>query len=379
MPGTFEHDKAIADQAAMNGDLPAVTAFLTVYHGHPHFKAPWYAEAGCDWSRGSVFNAKQIIRHKHWFESWEQYTDFMERLQNDALLLRFEQAADAVVNGDIQGLEGLLKGDRDLVHQQSLRSHKATLLVYTGANGVEGWRQKTPANAAAIARLLLDAGAAVDAWGAMYGGTSTLGLVATSVHPVLRSVLEELMEVLIRHGADPNHAVSPGYTDGLLILACIHNGRYEPIHYLARHGAKVDFEAACALGDMGKVQALFGDAPPGKKAIGLTWACQYGHTAVVDFLLGQGLPVNAAINGTTPLLAAAFEGQLELVKKLLSLGADMEATNNYGGSALGQTLWCLYNHPKPAHLALMELFISRGAKIQPTWQPYIEEQRKQEH
>jgi len=41
-----------------------------------------------------------------------------------------------------------------------MRRHHATLLHYVGANGIESFRQKTPANAVDIARLLLDAGAA---------------------------------------------------------------------------------------------------------------------------------------------------------------------------------------------------------------------------
>ena len=48
--------------------------------------------------------------------------------------------------------------------------YAATLLHYVGANGVEGYRQQSPPNAVAIARLLLDAGAEVDAFAGMYGG-----------------------------------------------------------------------------------------------------------------------------------------------------------------------------------------------------------------
>jgi len=376
MAEIFDTGKAGADEAAQEGNVGAVAAFLDAYAGHTHFNAPFYAEAGCDWAKEPVFNAQQIIKHKHWFNSWEQYADFTARLQTDDTLRRFEQAADGIAGGDIETLRELLAEDSLLAYMRSPRSHAATLLNYVGANGVEGWRQKTPPNAAAIAQLLLEAGAEVDAWGKMYGGTSTLGLAATSVHPVVTGVQQELMEVLIAHGANPNHAVAPIYTEGLLILACIHNGRYEPIHYLAEHGATVDIEAACALGSLEKVQALFSAASPEKKAIGLTWACQYGHTAVVHWLLKQGVPVNTAVYGTTPLLAAAFGGQLKLVESLVGLGADIEARNDYGGTALSQTLWCLYNHRKPEHLALMELFISLGAKVEPGWLPYIEEQRK---
>ncbi|MBS1563758.1 MAG: ankyrin repeat domain-containing protein [Bacteroidetes bacterium] len=377
MEEIFSNEKAKADLAAQRGDIESVAAFLRNFHDHPHFHAPWYSEAGCDWTKAPEYNARQIIRHKHWFNSWDEYEAFLHRLRTDKALACFEQAADAICEGDEPALKELLEMQPGIIQSRSLRNHHATLLNYTGANGIEGWRQKTPANAVAIARILLDAGAETDAWGDMYGGTSTLGLVATSVHPVITGVQEPLMDLLIKNGADPNHAVAPNYTEGLLILACIHNGRYEPIHYLARHGATVDFEAACALGNLEKAAALFPSASHDKRGIGLTWACQYGHTSVVNYLLDQGLSVNTIANGTTPLLAAAFDGQLQLVKTLLVRGADMEARNSYGGTALSQTLWCLYNHRKPAHPELMELFISRGAKIEPDWLPYIEEQRGQ--
>jgi len=67
---------------------------------------------------------------------------------------------------------------------RSTRDHHSTLLHYVSANGVEDFRQKTPPNIVEITNLLLDAGAEVDAESDAYGGgCTTLGLVATSVHP----------------------------------------------------------------------------------------------------------------------------------------------------------------------------------------------------
>jgi len=377
MDEVFIKAKEQANLDIQRGDVEAVVTFLDTYSGHPHFQAPGYAEAGCDWAKNSLYNARQLVKHKHCFKSWKDYASFQAQLKTDTQLHQFEMAADAIATGDLARLTPLIALDPDLIQMRSMRGHQATLLNYVGANGTEDWRQKTPANAVEIAQVLLKAGAEVDAWGAMYGGTSTLGLVATSVHPVKSGVQRPLMEILIKHGADPNHAVAPTYTEGLLILACIHNGRYEPIHYLAAHGAKVDMEAAGALGDFDKVKLLFDGASLEKRAGSLCWACQYGHWAIIEYLLEKGVPVNVRVNGMTPLLSAAFDGQLNVVNRLLILGADIELTNSYGGSALGQTLWCLYNHRKPHHLELMELFISRGAWIDPEWLPYIEEQRKQ--
>jgi hypothetical protein len=47
-------------------------------------------------------------------------------------------------------------------------------LHYCSANGVEGYRQKTPKNIVEITRILLEAGAEVDARADVYGGDPQL-------------------------------------------------------------------------------------------------------------------------------------------------------------------------------------------------------------
>ena len=76
---------------------------------------------------------------------------------------KFEEAADAVVSGDIDTLTRLLDENPALSHERSTREHRCTLLHYVGANGFEGFRQKSPKNAVEIAELLLERGAAVAA------------------------------------------------------------------------------------------------------------------------------------------------------------------------------------------------------------------------
>ena len=107
-----------------------------------------------------------------------------ELSQKSSLVARFESAADAICNGDVKTLKRLLREEPQLIHSRSTREHKATLLHYVSANGVEGYRQKTPKNIVEIAEVLLNAGADVNAEADVYGGgATTLGLVATSVHP----------------------------------------------------------------------------------------------------------------------------------------------------------------------------------------------------
>ena len=136
-------------------------------------------------------DAQFFIARAHGFESWPKFTRQVLALQRrDSRDARFEAAADAIVTGDMQTLRQLLAQDPSLISARSQRSHNATLLHYVAANGIEGFRQKTPKNIVDITKLLLDSGADIEATSNAYGGPSTvLGLAATSIQP-LRSSAE---------------------------------------------------------------------------------------------------------------------------------------------------------------------------------------------
>jgi hypothetical protein len=108
---------------------------------------------------------------------------------------RFERAVDAVVTGDAASLGRALREHPELVRTRSTRTHRSMLLHYVGANGVESWRQRTPGNAVQILEMLVAAGAEIDATADIYGGGSTtLGLVATSCHPRGAGLQEPLID-----------------------------------------------------------------------------------------------------------------------------------------------------------------------------------------
>ncbi len=80
--------------------------------------------------------------------------------------------------------------------------HRTTLLHYVAANGVEGYRQKTPKNAVEIATALLQGGAEVDALADMYGGYyTTMSMLVSSCHPAKAGVQVALVETLVDFGA----------------------------------------------------------------------------------------------------------------------------------------------------------------------------------
>jgi ankyrin repeat protein len=283
----------------------------------------------------------------------------------------FEAAADAIVAGDLVALASLLHDHPDLVRARSARQHQATLLHYVSANGVEDYRQKTPENIVAIAALLLDAGAEVDAAAEMYGGGSTtLGLTATSIHPFRAGVLALLIDLLIARGATLD-------TPGSIVRACLGNDRPDGAVLMAERGARLDLETAAGVGRLDVVNKYFDDrgmltsgATQQQLDHGFIWACEYGRRDVVDFLIDRGVNLRAGENtGQTALHLAAHHAQLDIVNLLIARGAPLEAMNCYGGTVLGQATWSCINSKLGDYAPVIETLLQAGADVRQACYP----------
>jgi len=147
----------------------------------------------------------------------------------------FLQAVEAITTGGEARLRALLQSDAGLVHQRAPFAHRATLLHYLGANGVEV--QRSPQNAPAIARILLDAGALPDATAAIYGDSdTTLCMTVTSVVPYLAGVQADLVDALVDYGAN----VDGPFADGAPLGCALLFGYTEAAERLVLRGARFD-------------------------------------------------------------------------------------------------------------------------------------------
>ena len=142
-------------------------------------------------------DARQTVAREYGFADWSDVEARGAATPDPA----FEFAVDTLLVGDVETLRGLLAGDPSLVRRRSGFGHRATLLHYVGSNGVETYRQRVPMNLAEIARLLVEAGADVNARAGMYGGSTALGLLVTSDHPAKAGVTAEVVQVLEAAGA----------------------------------------------------------------------------------------------------------------------------------------------------------------------------------
>src|SRR5215471_6464614 len=129
---------------------------------HPRLTKSTEAEIAV--AKLSLADAQWALAREHAFESWPKFVKHVQALvQRDSPVSRFELAADAIVAGDLKALERLLREKPELVRARSTRAHEAPLIHYVAANGIEDFRQKTPKNIVQITRVLLGAGAEVDA------------------------------------------------------------------------------------------------------------------------------------------------------------------------------------------------------------------------
>jgi len=326
-------------------------------------------------------DAQFFIARAHGFESWPKFTRQVRALQRrDSPDARFEAAADAIVTGDIQTLRQLLAQDPSLISARSHRSHNATLLHYVAANGIEGFRQKTPKNIVDIAKLLLDSGADIRATSNAYGGPSTvLGLAATSIHPFRSGVDQPLLETLLDRGASTESPAGAGSGQSA-ILGCLTNGRGNAAALLAARGARLNLETAAGAGRMDVVQSFFTDdgklKPPATQRQlqrGFLWACQFGHLAIAEFLLDRGADLrDQAETSETGLHWAVVGCQLPVIQFLLKRGAPLEEPNAYGGTALGQAGWCFENAPALDFYPIFEVLLAAGAEVEDGWLQWLE-------
>jgi ankyrin repeat protein len=330
-------------------------------------------------ARCTLSATQLFIAREHGFVSWPRFSQHIELLESShSSVSDFEAAADAIVTGDQPALKRLLHDDPELARARSTREHRSTLLHYVSANGVEDFRQKTPKNVVEITKLLLAAGADVNAESDAYGGGSTtLGLVATSIHPQVAGVQIPLLQFLLDAGARLDQP-SAGGNGQSIVNGCLANGQPQAAQFLANYGAPVDLEAAGALGRLDIVKTYFdetdGFKPQATKSqmeSAFLYACGYGRTEVVEFLLDNGIdPSSSNAQGQTGLHWAAYGANAEMVKLLLQRSARVAVRDKgFNAQPLDVALHVWDNNADKATrehcYEVVALLVRAGARLDP--------------
>lgn len=138
----------------------------------------------------SVDDARYCVATSHSYIDWAH-----AETTNAEFNVDYELLVDEMLGGNIDLLKSALGENSQLVHQKSIYPHEATLLHYTGSNGVEGYRQIVPYNLADIVESLLLGGSNLTLNAKVYGGCSALELLRTSKHPYEAGVIDNVLAI----------------------------------------------------------------------------------------------------------------------------------------------------------------------------------------
>jgi Ankyrin repeats (many copies) len=299
----------------------------------------------------SLDDARLAIARNYDFLDWPALVDYVDAVSREGAVHEFEAAVEAVVTGDLGSLQDALRRDPALVHARSSRVccfdppvHRATLLHYIAANGVEAYRQKTPGNAVEIARTLLVAGAEPDALADMYGTPcTTMSMLVSSSHPAEAGLQVALTELLLDFGA-AIEGRGGGKWERPLFTALTF-GMDDVATLLAERGARIDLASAGGLGLAGEAARLVSSADDDQRRRALSLAAQQGHLEIVAMLLDSGLDPNRFNPDSnhphcTPLHQAVLGGHEAAVRLLVARGARLDIRDTiWHGTPLG---WAIH-------------------------------------
>jgi len=312
----------------------------------------------------ALADAQLVVAREYGFDSWAKLKHRVELADTVAKFSphpRFDEAVAAMDAGDLDRLRSLIASDRALVHARSNLEPPyhyftgATLLHHVAGNPdrgrLEGKLPPLPKNSPDVARLLLDAGADVQARTLGPNGGDTMGLLLTSKQASDADVAGPLIDVLLEYGARLD-LKSDDCLDGSLA-----NHAPRAAEKTIELGAKPDVLAAAALGRMDLLRGFFDDdgkllsrprrqgtEMTARDAIGLAMLYAYvrEQREAVDFLLEKdGNWDMIGVNNGAALHRAAFSGDREMVQRLVAKGADMGNRNNpFNSTPLG---WADHN------------------------------------
>ncbi|MGH7837794.1 MAG: ankyrin repeat domain-containing protein [Candidatus Binataceae bacterium] len=142
---------------------------------------------------------------------------------------------------------------------------------------------------------------------------------------------------------DPNLANARAESGASAVMTAIYHGKNEVRDTLLERGARLDIHEAAAAGKSENVAALAAQSPAAINSYSadgftpLALAAFFGQRDVAQWLLANGAEVNAVAKnptGYTALTGAVARGDAEIVRLLVSHGANASHRYGAGYSAL---------------------------------------------
>jgi hypothetical protein len=251
----------------------------------------------------ALADAQLILAREHGFESWPKFVKHVRMLE-------------AIRSGDVPVLQRLLRNDANLARVSLPENITGKAGSRSLLHVVTDWPGHSP-NAAAIVRVLVDAGADVNA---TFGGHHS----ETPLHWAASSDDVEALDALLDRGADidARGGVIGGGTplDDAVVFR-----QWKAAQRLVERGAGVNLWHSAALGLIERIEQQFGDRLPSQYEINHAFwsACHGAQRKAAEYLLKQGAEINwlPPWENLTPLDAARGARATSLFEWLRSQGA----------------------------------------------------------
>ena len=224
-------------------------------------------------------------------------------------------AVQAIHEGDVEGLRRLLAEHPDLARAALGSRDCANGMTRSLLHVVTDWPGHFPRGPETV-EALIAAGADVNA---RFTGPHT----ETPLHWAASSDDVAVLDALLDAGADIE-ATGAVIAGGTPMADATAFGQWNAARRLLERGAKTNLWEASALGLLDRVESSFagGEMPAAEHVTGSFWgACHGGHRDVAEYLLGKGAELNwVGWDDLTPLDAAERSGADDVVAWLRSIG-----------------------------------------------------------
>ncbi len=251
---------------------------------------------------------------------------------------RFQLAVELLDQGNADELRKLLRAEPELLTHRAAEDGSRVgayfahpyLLWFIAENPTRN--ETLPENIVDITEILIEEASRHKVAQLPEQMNYALSLVASGRVPREEGKQQALIEVLCKHGADPNAAMNAALAEGEedAVKALVHQGAKKSLPVLAFYGEKNAIKTRLQTGE---------ELSDQEKNIALMVAAMRGHASVIFVLCsndyGKLDPTAYGPEGfhshSTPLHQAGYQGHREAVGELMKMGADPAAKDTLWG------------------------------------------------